>query len=72
MPYRPSLASIRASARSRASQLQSRAQQVARDNRRRMEQRVRAMTANGTRPITKSQVEQLARQGASYVRSRLR
>ena len=72
MPYHPSLAAIRARARARASQLQARARQVARDNQRRIEERIRVLTCNGTRPLTKAQLDQLARESANYLRSRLR
>ena len=72
MPYRPSLGAIQARARAEASRLQARAQQVARDNQRRMEQRVRTLSCNGTRPLTKAQRDQLARESASYMRSRLK
>ena len=69
---RPSLAVIRARARREAARLQSRAQQAARDNQRRTQQRIRALTCNGTRPLTKAQIDQLAREGANYLRNRLR
>ena len=72
MSYYSSLSSIRARARAKASQLQARARQAASDNQRRMEQRIRAMTCNGTRPLTKSQIAQLGRESASYLRNRIR
>ena len=72
MSHRPSLAAIQARARAKATQLQARARQVARDNQHRVEQRVRMLTCNGTRPLTKAQLDQLARESASYVRSRLK
>ena len=72
MNYRSSLASIRARARAKASQLQARARQAAAENQRRMEQRIRTLTCNGTRPLTKFQIDQLARESASFMRNRLR
>ncbi len=67
-----SLAQIRARARAEAARLQARARQAAEDNQRRMQQRIRALTCNGRHPLTKAQLEQLARESASYLRNRLR
>lgn len=72
MPYRPSLAQIRMNARAQAARIQSRAQQVARDNQRRVEQQVRIMTGNGARALSRQQLEQIARDSASYIRSRMK
>lgn len=72
MPHRPSLAAIQARARAEASRIQARARQVARDSQHRIEQRVRTLSCNGTRPLTRAQLDQLARENASYVRSRLK
>ena len=72
MPSYPSLATIQARARAEASRLQARAQRAARDNQRRIEGRIRALTCNGTRPLTKAQIDQLMRESASYLRSRLK
>ena len=69
---RPSLAQIQARARAEATRLQARARQAAKDNQRRMEQRIRALTCNGRHPLTKAQIEQLARESTSYLRTRLR
>ena len=72
MPYRPSLSQIRSQARARVAQLRSRARQAAQDNQRRVEQQVRSMTGNGTRPLTRAQVEQIARDSARYLRNRMK
>lgn len=72
MPHRPSLSQIRAQDRMRLSALQARTRQAVCDNQRRVEQRVRALTCNGRRPLTKAQIEQLGRESARYLRSRLR
>ena len=69
---RPSLAQIKARARAEATHLQARARQVAKDNHRRMEQRIRVLTFNGKRSLTKAQIEQLARESRNYLRNRLR
>lgn len=68
----PSLSLIKARARARVARLQSRAQQAAKDNQRRIEQRIRALTCNGKRSLTKAQVEQLARESTNYLRNRLK
>ena len=68
---RLSLATIRARARAKASMLQARARAAAEANQRRMKQRVRALTCNGKHPLTKAQIQQLARESASYIRNRL-
>jgi hypothetical protein len=72
MPYRPSLSQIRSQARARAAQLQFRARQAAQDNQRRVEQQVRAITGNGTRPLSRAQAEQIARDSVRYLRNRLK
>lgn len=68
----PSLAQIQARARAEAARLQTRAQQAAKDNQRRMEQGIRALTCKGKRPLTKAQIEPLARESTNYLRNRLR
>lgn len=72
MPHRPSLSQIRATSRVRLAKLQTRARQAVRNNQRHVEHRVRALTGNGRRPLTKAQIEQLGRESAQYLRSRLR
>jgi len=52
--------------------MQAQARQVVRANQRRVEQRVRTLTCNGRRPLTTAQIEQLRRESASYIRSRLK
>ena len=71
MRRRTSLAQIQARARAEAARIQARARQAARDNQRRIEQRIRALSCNGTRPLTKIQIEQLGRESARYLRMRL-
>ena len=58
MSYRSSLAQIRAKARAEAARIQTSARQAAFDNQRHLEQRIRALTCNGTKPLTKAQIEQ--------------
>ena len=72
MPYRPSIAQIRMNARAQAARMQSRARQAAQDNQRRVEQRVRALTGNGARPLTRTQIQQVARESAEYFRNRMK
>jgi len=72
MAYWPSLSQIQARARAEASRIQARARQVAQDAQRQMQQRVRTLTSDGTRPLTRSQIEQLGRESASYIRSRMK
>ncbi len=72
MTYRPSLSQIRANARIQVSRLKSRAKQAARDNQRYLERRIRVLTGNGTRPLTKAQIEQLGRESARFMRNRLK
>ena len=72
MPYRPSHSQIRTNARMQVSRLQSRARQAMRDNQRHVEQRVRSLTGNGTRPLTTAQIEQVGRESARYLRNRLK
>ncbi len=67
-----SMSQIRASVRAEMSRIQSRARQVARDNQRRVEQQVRIMSGNGTRPLTHHQVEQIGRDSANYIRNRMK
>lgn len=69
---RLSAGQIRARVRARAAQLQARARSAARDNQRRMEQRIRALTCDGKHPLTKAQIEQLGRESARYLRMRLK
>lgn len=71
MSYRSSLAQIRAKARAEAARIQTSARQAAFDNQRHLEQRIRALTCNGTKPLTKAQIEQLSRESARYFRMRL-
>ena len=71
MSYRSSLAQIRAKARAEAARIQTRARQATLDNQRHLERRIRALTCNGTRPLTKAQIEQLSRESARYFRMRL-
>lgn len=59
-------------ARAQASRIQSRARQAAQDSQRRVEQRVRALTGNGARPLTRAQIQQLGRESAEYLRNRLK
>jgi hypothetical protein len=72
MPYRPSWPQIRSNARRQVARLQARARRAVQDNQRHMEQRVRSITNNGARPLTRSQIEMLARESASRLRSRLK
>lgn len=72
MPYRPSLAQIRMNARAQVERIQSRARQVAQDNQRRVEQQIRTMTGNGSRPLSRWQLEQIARDSANYMRNRIK
>lgn len=69
---RLSLAQIRMRTQAEAARVQARAAQAAKDNQRRIEQRIRALTCNGKHPLTKAQIEQLARESASYLRTRLK
>ena len=72
MPYRPSHSQISVTARMQVSRLQSRARQATRDNQRHVEQQVRSLTGNGTRPPTRAQIEQVGRESARYLRNRLK
>lgn len=72
MPHRPSLSQIRSRARTQLSRLQSRARQAVRDNQRHVAQRIRSLTHNGTRPLTRAQIEQLGRESARNLRNRLK
>ena len=72
MPHRPSLSQIRATARLQVSRLQSRARQAAQDNQHHMEQRIRSLTGNGRRVLTRAEIEQLGRESARYLRNRLK
>ena len=72
MPSRPSIAQIRTHARAHAARIQSRAHQAARDNQHRVERRVRALTGNGARGLTRAQIQQLARESAEYFRNRMK
>lgn len=72
MRCRPSLSQVRLNARGELSCIQSRARQVARDNQRRVEEQVRTMTGNGARPLSRWELEQIARDSANYIRSRMK
>lgn len=67
-----SLAQIKAEARARAAQLEARAKQAARDLDQHMKHRIDAMTGHGQRPLSKAELERLGREGADYLRRRLR
>ena len=72
MPIRRSISQIRANVRSQVARLESRARQAIRDNQRRVDSRVQAMTCGGARPLTRAQIQQLARESASYIRNRMK
>lgn len=72
MSYRPSASSVRIQVRSNVARLQSRIRQAVQDNQRNLQHRISSMTNNGSRALTRSEIEQLGRDSARYLRSRLK
>lgn len=55
---------IRAQAQTELARLRTVLNQVASDSRRPIDQRVRVLTCNGTRPLTRTQIDHLALEGS--------
>lgn len=72
MAHRKSMSQIRSKARREAARLQRKAERVSAQWEKELERRIAALTNNGTRPLTKTEIERLGREGARFIQRRMR